>query len=244
MPNEAASLCSECGCSASPVTDSGYECCPGCGTVVRRELDVNHMSFLQSVSKLHTNAYTRTARFSEKIVAALLRKTCYKPRPNMILYLNSCKRANQINEPEDLLLAIANYKPTARRPHMHATSLWEATVGTEPLPQLAESEERFIKLLFEEIFYVWTRLNFARPRLPMGQAIVLIVKTFKLSSEAHYLVRFIRKLKCDKRRARYALLFKKCLEAIINDEHRRERFRAFAVFREYTDSRKSASRGP
>lgn len=234
MFNEAASPC----CNLPPVTDSGYACCPGCGAVIKSELDVNNMSFQQSVSRLHTTQYTRTARFSEKIVAALLRKAYYKPNPNMILYLNSCRRAGTIESPEDLLVAIAKYKTTARRPYMHATTLWCAMVGTQPLPELAESEERFIKMVFEEIFYVWTRLNFARPRLPMGQAIVLIVRTFKLSPEAHLLIRFVRKLKCDKRRKRYASLFQKCLEAIINDDNRRQRFSAFDAFRKYADSTK------
>ena len=225
--------------AAPPVIDSGYACCPSCGRVSKRELDVNHISFLQSVSKLHVNQYTRTSRFSEKIVGALLRKTSFKPNPNMILCLNDLRRRGEIEEPEDLLVAVASYKTTARRPYMHATSLWSAMHGTAALPEIDAREEKFIKMLFEEIFYVWTRLNFPRPRLPMGQAIVLIVKTFELSEQAHFLIRFIRKLKCAKRSRRYANLFKKCLEYIRNDDNRRERFESFPAFRKWADSRAS-----
>ena len=145
------------------------------------------------------------------------------------------QRSLEIEEPEDLLVAIANYKTTARRPYMHSTSLWAAMVGTKPLPEIDLQEERFIKMLFEEIFYVWTRLNFSRPRLPMGQAIVLIVETFELSAEARFLIRFIRKLKCTKRGRRYADLFAKCLNYIVNDGNRRERFEHFRAFRKWAD---------
>jgi hypothetical protein len=206
--------------------------------VARRELDVNHLSFLQSVSKLHYSQYTRTARFSQKIVGALLRQTNYTPNPNMILYLNSCRRRAIIDSPEDLLVAIANYKTTERRPYMHSTTLWNAMANTSELPKMELREELFVKLIFEEIFYVWTRLELERPRLPMGQAIILIVTTFDMSDEAKYLVRFIRKLKCEKRRERYFRLFHKCLQYIKQDEQRGERFQTFNIWQRWANSNK------
>jgi len=218
------------------VTEAGYTCCSACGTIATRELDVNHTSFLQSHRRLPATTYTRTSRFSKKIVAALLRQTTYVPNPNIILYLDSCRERNLIKSPENLLDAIANYKTPARRPYMHATSLWGAMATTPKIPAISLREECFIIAMFEEIFYVWTRLELGRPRLPMGQAIILIVTTFGLSPQAHFIIRFIRKLKCDKRRARYHRLFHKCLGHIANDDKRRSRFEIFDYWRNYANS--------
>ena len=229
MSTDQASRC----CNSQYVVDNGYTCCRNCGSVVRRELDVNHISFLQNVSKLYSVQYTRPGRFSQKIVGSLLQTTNYKPPSGLIVYLNSCKQRGIIVTPEDLLNAIANYKTATRRPYMHATTLWSNMVNTPPIPTLAEVDKRFICLLFEEIFYVWTRLDFERPRLPMGQAIILIVTVFKMGPAAQYLIRFIRVLKCAKRRERYSRLFKKCLYHIKYEQHRRKRFESFQIWREW-----------
>jgi len=226
---------SPCCKNASTVLDNGYICCRNCGRVTSRELDVNHVSFLQNVSKLHSVQYTRMGRFSQKIVGALLQNTNYKPPEHLILYLNSCKQRGTIKTPEDLLVAISKYQSEGtRRPYMHSTTLWSHMVGTKPIPTLSESDKRFMCMVFEEVFYAWTRLDLQRPRLPMGQAIILIVENFDMGPNARYLIRFIRKLKCAKRRERYARLFKKCLLYIKNDEHRRSnRFQAFKLWRDW-----------
>jgi hypothetical protein len=220
-------------CNSQYVLDNGYMCCRSCGAIKARELDVNHISFLQNVSKLHSVQYTRLGRFSQKIVGSLLQTTNYKPPENMILYLNSCRQRGVCETPEDLLVAIANYKTTVRRPYMHSTTLWSNMVGTPKIPTLGDVDKRFMCLIFEEIFYVWTRLDFERPRLPMGQAIVLIVENFNMGPTAKYLVRFIRILKCAKRRERYSRLFKKCLRHIKHEQHRRRRFENFQLWREW-----------
>jgi hypothetical protein len=220
-------------CNSQYVLDNGYMCCRSCGAIKARELDVNHISFLQNVSKLHSVQYTRLGRFSQKIVGSLLQTTNYKPPENMILYLNSCRQRGVCETPEDLLVAIANYKTTVRRPYMHSTTLWSNMVGTPTIPTLGDVDKRFMCLIFEEIFYVWTRLDFERPRLPMGQAIVLIVENFNMGPTAKYLVRFIRKLKCPKRRERYASLFQKCLLYIKHEQHRSRRFESFKLWQDW-----------
>ena len=221
-------------CKSTFVVDGGFSCCRNCGGVAIRELDVNHTSFLQNTYTLKSNQYTRTKRFSQKILGALLRKTNYKPNPNLMLYLNSCRRRGLIQTPEDLLDAMSLYKTGGeRRPYMHAATLWNEMVGTRKLPELAIAEERFISMIFEEIFYVWTRLELSRPRLPMSQALILIVHHFNLSTNAKFLVRFARKLKCGQRRERYKRLFLKCIAHIRNDENRVGRFEKFPFF---TDS--------
>jgi hypothetical protein len=218
------------------VLDNGFTCCRNCGGVRKRELDVNHMSFNQQVSRLAPTQYTRTARFSQKVVGALLQTTNYKPTNSMILYLNSCRRRNLINTPEELLTAVANYKTDTRRPYMHATTLWTNMIHTTAIPVLQDVDKRFICLMFEEIFYVWTRLDFPTPRLPMAQAIFLIVEQFDMGATAKYLTRFLRKLKCIKRRTRYVRLFTNCLSHIKNERHRSQRFENFRHWRKWVEA--------
>jgi len=224
-------------CNANFVVDNGYMVCCSCGVVAQRELDVNHMSFQQSVSKLNPVQYTRTARFSQKVVGALLQATNYKPSAHLIVYLNDARARGLIKNPEDLLVAIGNYKTSARRPYMHATTLWSNMLNTPQIPTLAEMDKRFICLMFEEIFYVWTRLDFEKPRLPMSQAIILIVETFDMGGVARYLIRFLRKLKCPKRTARYKHLFKKCLSHIKHEPHRSRRFENFEPWRRFQEAK-------
>ena len=217
------------------VCDNGFCCCVACGKVASRELDVRVMSFAQSVPRrLVYQQYTRCARFSDKIVAAWLGRTNYKPSPAIILYLNAEWAASRVRTPEELLTAIASFASCARRPYMHATTLWSASLATPPLPTLHPATVHFINKFFEEIFYVWTRLDLGRPRLPMGQAIVLIVTTFGMCEEAQFLSRFIRRLKCPKRRARYLRLFTKCVHHIVNDRRRRKKF-THPCFERYAD---------
>jgi hypothetical protein len=232
MQYAATSLC----CEAPYVTEGGFTCCTGCGAVARRELDENKISFLQNVSYLNNPLYTRAGRFSKKIVAALLQKTSYTPPEHIVLYLNDAHRRGVLVQPEDIITAIAKYKTTARRPYIYATCLWNAMAYTAPIPEISDVNERFIKILFEEIFFSWTRLDIARPRLPMSQAIVLIVENFQLGDEATYLIRFIRKLKCQRRRARYFFYFRKCLRYISNDAKRSERLERFEPWRHFVQT--------
>jgi hypothetical protein len=222
-------------CEAPWVVDNGFKCCCQCGAVASRELDVNATCFQQSVSKLQTSQYTRTGRFSQKVVGALLGTTNWTPKPELMVYLNSCRARNLASDPEQLLNCVALYKTQTRRPYMHATTLWRNMVGTPKIPKLRQSDAQFICDVFTEIFYVWSRLDFDRPRLPMGQAIILIVDTFEMGEAAQYLVRFVRKLKCQRRRKRYATLFLKCCHCIRNDRHRRQRFDKYEQWRHWED---------
>ena len=239
MHSARAEQCSKCG--GSFVVDNGFKCCRECGCVAKRELDSNHTSFNQNVSKLRGVTYTRTGRFTKKIIAALVREATWRPSNHLMIYLNDLRRKNQLKTPEDLLVYISQYQTQDRRPYMYATILWTAMDNTPKILDMPRHEIDFLKEFFNEIFYVWTRLGFEKPRLPMAQAVILIVEVFKLSPAAQQTIRFVRRLKCPIRQARYRLLFQKCCIAIVNDDYRRDRFEKYDAFRSYAKNHEKLS---
>ena len=220
-------------CQATYVVDCGFNCCTECGSIVKRELDTNHISFTQSLRKV-SKSYTRSARFTNKIVGSLLQRTTFRPKVEMIKWMDARRMAGLLENPEDLIISLSAYPASTRRPYVHASSIWSEMTTTPTLVTPSEHEIRFLTQLFDEIFFVWTRLDIPRPRLPMSQAILLIVTHFDFSDEMRFLARFVRRLKCTKRQERYLRLFKKCIAYIQNDEHRRKRF---AGYKMWPDSR-------
>ena len=193
------------------VLDNGYMTCVWCGKVGRRELDVSNTAFGNIPSRLKTN-YTRTGRFTNKIMGALQKRHHHNLDAKLLTFLRS---ASKCATPEDLLLCISQWERCPRgdrKPYIFAVRYWEALGGS--VKSISAREEKFICNIFHEIFFAAERLHLERPRFPMTTLLQLIVEEFATSREANYLIRFTKRLRCQIRQARYTDHFKQCISYI------------------------------
>ena len=200
-------------CNAALVCEHGYVACAGCGCVARRELDTNVVTY-QQCGAYSFSAYTRKNRFCRKIVGSLLGRVGHAIDVDL---LNDIKRTGA-STPEGFLEAIAKHKTICRRPYIHVTRYWEATGRS--LPTMSDFEVKFLERMFDNLFFAWARLGLPDPQFPYTTLLQLIVHHFQLSENAHFLIRFTRRLRCAKRRVRYALLFEKCVAYVANHGER------------------------
>ena len=207
-------------CNESMVVDSGFMTCVNCGSVTQRELDVGNIGFSSYGAPITSNVYTRSSRFSNKVLANLLGKTHHRCDDGLLLYLRQCRIKKKLQTPEQLLLRIADYtSPSMRKPYAFARQYWEQ-VTFQKVPPISQREEQFICKCFDECFFAWERLNLGRPKFPMTCVLRLIITQFNLSENAHYICRFARELRCPVRRLRYKKCFKKCIAYIKQNEQR------------------------
>ena len=93
---------------------------------------------------------------------------------------------------------------------MHVVHYWKA-LG-KPVPNVSAFEIEKLLRDFDNILFAWRRLNFQNPQFPYTYLMVQIVSRMSRYSPAmHQLIKFLRVLKCKKRRKRYDDLFNKCL---------------------------------
>ena len=175
--------------------------------MVRPHYDTRHTSFQQSHYNLQT-PYSRKSRFNKKMLRALQCHNAYVVKNDIVEYM---KKVN-VTTPEDCIAAIANYpiSRNTRRPYMNVVHYWKA-IGKK-MPVIDQSDIKKLLRDFDEIFFAWKRLGMSKPQFPYSylmRKIVTQVSTY--GPEMHKLIRFLRILKCPKRRIRYDHLFKQCL---------------------------------
>ena len=201
-------------CNAQIVLDGGYSCCVACGGISKRELSSEITPFESTATHaLVSQPYTRTSRFTKKILGALLGSATshHKCQEGLLAYLRErMRRGVECSTPESILMRIAEYKSKSRKPYIHARAYYEALWGVTPISP-PENEIRFISLAFEEIYFAWTRLDLGTPRFPMTTVLRLIVDYFDLTN-SKFLVRFGRVLRCPNRKQRYQENFKLCIQ--------------------------------
>lgn len=206
------STCCKC---TSFVIDAGYSVCVSCGQAAARALDSNITCFAQQVALLRVS-YTRRSRFEKKILAALLGRQHHTIDVDLLRHIES----SGASTPEAFLAAMGTYESKLRRPYIFVTKYWQAT--NRAIPVLGLDEEKFIVSMFDDIFFSWERLNLENPQFPYCTLLRLIINHYNCSSEARKLLRFARVLRCEKRRARYAMCFEKCLRYIQEKDERSE----------------------
>ena len=186
----------------------GFMVCTICGKTHRHHFDTSLASFSQSFYPT-TPTYSRKRRFEKKLLAALTCKSFYQVDLDIIKFLKPMK----IISPEELLTALAKYpKKQRRRPYMYITYYWQALGKTRPTP--SEREIQLIISEFDRIFFAWQHNNFKRPEFPYSYLLHKIVNDGSTASSygpaVKYLLRFVRVLRCKKRKKRYDDLFKIC----------------------------------
>ena len=116
----------------------------------------------------------------------------------------------KIKTPEDLLSSIAKYPSKNRRPYSFAMYYWSA-LGFK-VPRCTEQDIKMLIFEFDNIMFAWNRLKLKRPCFPYAFLFTKLVDHGKQYSEGlKQFPKFLRKLRCDKRRVRYEKLFQKCL---------------------------------
>ena len=196
------------------IDEESFAVCSECGVVSRRHLDTSVISFGSSSTPMR-HVYTRKGRFSTKIIGTLLR-TGLTP----MLHTELVDIVRNCVEPEDVVSAIAAWKPPAntRRPYIHAAYYWIAAGGT--LPDVPEHEIRRVILAFEDCFFAWHRLNIVGPSFPYVWLLRALVAPgnglCEFSEGLRMITRFTKPMRCEKRNKRYAEIFKKCVR-YVND---------------------------
>lgn len=114
---------------AAHVLDNGYITCVSCGCVHIRELDVTNTAFGHTPSRLKTN-YTRSGRFTTKIMGSLLKRHHHNMDENLLATLRDAQKRATLKTPEDLLLAISRWETKWRKPYIFAVRYWEALERT------------------------------------------------------------------------------------------------------------------
>jgi hypothetical protein len=210
---------------AHTVVDSGYTCCCACGAIIVRDLDGTISSFAQNIAPL-CSSYTRSKRFVNKILAALLCRTA-----PMYVDLDLLDAVKGVHTPEEVIRAIGRHvpRPGTRRPYLHAVGYWRAAGHPIVFPKQLEIN-RYIAS-FEHIFFARERLGITGPNFPYLTLLELLVSNARASHEMRFILRFVRKLRCPRRRRKYTQQFKDCMEyikqhgdrfGIQDDEHRGE----------------------
>ena len=211
-------VCSSCGENIF-VIDAGYETCVACGSVQRKELNENACSFDYCPTHSLRTAYSRIKRFNNKILGGLQRKLHHK-LDEEVFYMLKERTPEEPISPEQFLDHLTSLVVGRRKPYIHAIYYYEARYKVA-LPKIPEHEEMLIGALFREIFYANDRLKLERPTFPMATLLRLTVDHFEFSLATQLVVRFAKRLRCERRRRRYTKMFEKCLLYINNNERTR-----------------------
>ena len=201
------------------VIDAGYETCIACGNVHRVELNENACSFDYCPTHSLRTAYSRIKRFTNKILGGLQRKLHHK-LDEEVFHLLKERTPEEPVSPEQFLDHLTSLEIGRRKPYIHVIYYYEARYKVA-LPKIPEHEEMMIGALFREIFYANDRLQLSRPTFPMATLLRLTVDHFEFSLATQLVVRFAKRLRCERRRRRYTKMFEKCLLYINKDERTR-----------------------
>lgn len=197
------------------VVDSGYITCTSCGSVQGQELDESNFSYHDSPTHALAPSYTRMKRFRTKILGGLQRRLYHKLDQQVYSMLK--ERFEHIVPPETFLDHLLSLETGRRKPYVHVAYYYEAMFNIT-LPFIPEHEERLINVMFREIFFASDRLNLPGPTFPMCSLLRLIVDHFEFSLETQTVVRFAKRLRCQRRRRRYKEMFLKCCDYIYKHE--------------------------
>ena len=205
-----ARICTNCVNTPFCIIVHGYYTCEHCGKMYGQFLDTNLTSFTQSFKNIQP-PYSRRNRFHKKMLSALRCRGNYKINLDLLQFLQK----QTTKTPEDLLSAMSKYKlkKLRRRPYMYITYYWIA-IGHK-LPIVSESSIQKLLYDFDNIFYAWRRLNFQKPDFPYAYLFRKLVITNQYCKPLCFLIRFVRRLACKKRRERYDDLYAKCVKNVI-----------------------------
>ena len=197
------SLC----CDCELVSDMGYMTCSGCGKQSTQHLETNSCSFTHQPKVMMSRSYSRKSRFFKKCLRMLRCRMNYRVDDNLVKFL----KTKEIETPEKLFLEMSLFPCKKRRPFDAIMFYW-AALGKNP-PQCTENDIKQLKLDFDNIFFAWKRLGFQPPRFPYAFLFRKIVqaKSTMYSPGILEMTRFVRKLRCVSRKARYDELFEECL---------------------------------
>lgn len=204
--------CTKCAIPHKMLNENGYFVCEHCGHIGGRCYETELTSFAQSFRSI-TPTYSRRSRFDKKMLAALRCRNNYTIDTNIITWL----RTLTIETPEALICGIASYQyantKKRRRPYMYVTYYWRAL--KKRVPVVSDFEVRRLLHDFDAIFFAWRRLGLPNPEFPYAYLFRKIVASNDYySPQMRYLTRFVRKLCCPRRRARYDTLYDACAKNI------------------------------
>ena len=197
-------------CRCVFVVDAGFQTCVFCGVVASRELDETISPFDQTPVASIRPVYTRKKRFARKILGALLNRIHHNIDGGLLNHVCEC------TTPEQMFKEIALFPYEKRRPYTNITAYWLAAGKHLELP--TDGEVRKVIHTFDNIFFAWNRLEIVGPAFPYSVLLQHIVKEGSYGPAMNYLIRFTRRLRCPKRRARYDSLFKQCMKYIQNGQ--------------------------
>ena len=197
---------SEC-CKADLVSESGYRVCVACGKLHAMSLDVSNVSFNHSSCYI-SRPYSRRSRFEKKVLGLLRCMVNYKIDTDLLFFLET----RNITDPEGLHQEIGLYPTKGRRPFEAIMYYWLALGFRQPV--CTNRDILFLKQDFDQVYFAWERLGLKKPRFPYSFLFRKIVNTMpaRYSTGIVQMSRFVRKLRCLKRRNRYDSLFKKCMQ--------------------------------
>ena len=120
-------------------------------------------------------------------------------------------KKKKIKTPEKLFLEMSLYPSKKRRPFDAIMFYWRA-LGNK-IPQCSEEDIVRLKRDFDDIFFAWRALRFKPPRFPYAYLFHKIVNTKKelYTPGIIEMTRFVRRLRCQSRKARYDELFDECV---------------------------------
>ena len=186
-----------------------------CGAVLGRELDESNCGYHEVPTHSITPTYTRMKRFKCKILGGLQRRLYHKLDSDVLSLLK--ERFDHIVPPETFLDHLLSLDVGRRKPYIHVAYYYEAIFNIK-LPMIPAHEEAQINRMFKEIFFASDRLALPKPTFPMSSLLRLIVDHFEFSLETQTVVRFAKRLRCQRRRRRYLKMFLKCCAYIYKHE--------------------------
>lgn len=192
-------------CKTAEILEDGYYFCTKCGGLLRQDLRTCHTSYNQSTYFV-SKGYSRRSRFVKKVLGSLRLMASHAVDEGLFEFLLKQK----IDTPMDLLSCISKYPSKNRRPYSFAMYYWSA-LGKK-VPRCTEQDIKMLVFQFDNIMFAWNRLGMKRPCFPYAFLFTKLVEHGDLySAGLKQFPMFLRKLRCEKRRARYEKLFKKCI---------------------------------
>ena len=191
------------------VEDTGFMVCVNCGCVKSRALETANKSFGTITSRLRP-AYTRSGRFVKKVLGALNRRVSCSTHKLLLEHLKEKKAATL----EAVLEGIRTWiTKDARKPYVNA-AFYGVELGLGDVT-MSKRDIVFICKIFDEIFFAHKRLQFTGPNFPFSELLHLIVESFEFDPSTVFVTRYAKRLRCPIRTKRYAVMFHKCMNYII-----------------------------
>ena len=193
-------------CGGNCDIDGGYLVCTLCGKVNRRHLETRCTSYGNLTNFYLVKPYTRKGRFEKKILQLLQCQLNYKLDDKLVKFL----RTRKIDSPESLHEGMSQFPTKGRRPYNGIMYYWVALGHMQP--KCSDYDRKMLKREFDEIYFAWERLGFLRPSFPYAYLFRKLVNrpNSPYSKDLKFMTRFVRVLRCVKRRERYDTLFEKC----------------------------------